>query len=353
MARKDSVSDWDETANNNDNVGGVNIAENCAAANLNNAIRTVMAQIKTYSLAAEPGLIYSTKNADYTALAADDNTFFRFTADSTLSLTAAATLATGWQCWVKADGGSVTIDPNAAETINGATTLVIGDGYSAFVVCTGAAFYAVLIPRELQPYASVTSAATTDLGAATSQNILMSGSATITSFGTAPAGTERYIVFSSAVTLTHNATSLILPTGSNITTIARDSLRAVSLGSGNWRVTTYVRGAEYVTPTLTVGDGLTSTGSLSSGTMEISLDIYTGSSSSNTNFPVGARVVVFADGVSIARNGLIIPALNTAVSGGFVRSVHANAGALLAGTWRARGGFGDGHAQWYEAERVS
>lgn len=42
-----SVSDWDTTAANNTDVGGISIAEGCAMANLNNAMREMMAQIKT------------------------------------------------------------------------------------------------------------------------------------------------------------------------------------------------------------------------------------------------------------------------------------------------------------------
>src|SRR6056297_2418885 len=44
---KNSVGDWDTTAANNTDVGGIDIAENCAAANINNAIREIMAQLAT------------------------------------------------------------------------------------------------------------------------------------------------------------------------------------------------------------------------------------------------------------------------------------------------------------------
>lgn len=44
---KDSVTDWDTDPANNTDIAGISIAEGCAMANLNNAIRTVMAQIKT------------------------------------------------------------------------------------------------------------------------------------------------------------------------------------------------------------------------------------------------------------------------------------------------------------------
>lgn len=45
---KDSVGDWDTDANDNLDVGGNNIAEGCPPSSINNAIRTVMAQIKTW-----------------------------------------------------------------------------------------------------------------------------------------------------------------------------------------------------------------------------------------------------------------------------------------------------------------
>jgi len=45
---KSTVTDWDTTANNNSDIGGNNIAEGCPAAGINDAIRTLMAQVKTW-----------------------------------------------------------------------------------------------------------------------------------------------------------------------------------------------------------------------------------------------------------------------------------------------------------------
>ncbi|MEF3133015.1 hypothetical protein OS035_16265 [Rhizobium sp. 268] len=86
-------------------------------------------------------LVYATKTGDYTALAADDNAVHRFTAAATLTLTAAATLGSGWHYVVIADGADVTIDPSGAETIDGAATLVVPNGYSTTIVCSGSAFF--------------------------------------------------------------------------------------------------------------------------------------------------------------------------------------------------------------------
>lgn len=90
---------------------------------------------------------------------------------------------------------------------------------------------------------SLASAGTTELGSVPSRNVLITGTTAITAFGnTANTARPVYLVqFAGALTLTHNATSLILPGGANITTAAGDSAMVEYLGSGNWRVRTYMR----------------------------------------------------------------------------------------------------------------
>jgi hypothetical protein len=88
---------------------------------------------------------------------------------------------------------------------------------------------------EWSNIAVVASAATTNIGDATSNIVSVTGTNTITSFGTSLSGVERTVIFANALTLTHNATSLILPYGTNVTVTAGDVGTFVSLGSGNWR----------------------------------------------------------------------------------------------------------------------
>jgi len=62
----------------------------------------------------------------------------------TIALTAAATLGDDWFFMVRNNGtGLLTIDPNASELINGDSSLALQIGDSAFVVCSGGAFYTV------------------------------------------------------------------------------------------------------------------------------------------------------------------------------------------------------------------
>lgn len=88
---------------------------------------------------------------------------------------------------------------------------------------------------------TIASASTVAIGAAASNYITISGTTTITAFDTIASGAFRRLRFLGAVTLTHNATSLILPGGKNITTTAGDVAEFVSQGSGNWRCVSYLR----------------------------------------------------------------------------------------------------------------
>jgi hypothetical protein len=90
--------------------------------------------------------------------------------------------------------------------------------------------------------ADIASATTTDIGAATGNYVVITGTTTITGLGTATAGITRTVRFAGALTLTHNGTSLILPGAANIITAAGDVAEFVSEGSGNWRCLVYTRG---------------------------------------------------------------------------------------------------------------
>ncbi len=101
---------------------------------------------------------------------------------------------------------------------------------------------------------SVASAATCDLGAAGSLFVAVTGSTTITSFG-AGANLLRHVRFAGALTLTHNATSLILLGGASRVTAAGDCALYSSDGAGNWRERFYQAAASAVTPSFAVDRG--------------------------------------------------------------------------------------------------
>ena len=108
---------------------------------------------------------------------------------------------------------------------------------SAFIVYVGGSWTdwnSLISANEV----SIASAASCDLGAAGSLFVQITGNTTITSFG---AGTNklRFVRFAQALTLTHNATSLILLGNASRSTAAGDVGIYASDASGNWRERSY------------------------------------------------------------------------------------------------------------------
>lgn len=101
--------------------------------------------------------------------------------------------------------------------------------------------FPAIVKRALGSKGSdIASASTTAIAAAgTSLYAKVTGTTTISALGTVAAGTLRIIEFTGALTLTHNATSLILPGQVNIATAAGDTAIFISLGSGNWKCVGY------------------------------------------------------------------------------------------------------------------
>lgn len=87
----------------------------------------------------------------------------------------------------------------------------------------------------------VASGATANIGAANSNLVRLTGTTTVTAFDTVAAGITRVVRAAGILVLTHNATSLILLSGANITTAAGDIFVMSSEGSGNWRMLSYER----------------------------------------------------------------------------------------------------------------
>ena len=88
--------------------------------------------------------------------------------------------------------------------------------------------------------ADVASAATLTLG--TDGNYFdITGTTTITAIGALAVGTVVRLHFDAALTLTHHATDLVLPTGANITTAAGDEAEFVEYAAADWRCTNYTK----------------------------------------------------------------------------------------------------------------
>lgn len=282
-----AIRDWSQTAASNTTLEGINVAEGqFVISNFNDVLRALTAALRevqaTSSVASAATVNIGAANAEYldvtgtTTITAFDSVaagvyrVLRFAGILTLthnatslilptgaSITTAAgdlaafrSLGSGnWRCewYTRADGtalGSSVATAAEIKTAINNTKTVTPAGLANAV---GGA------------WVSVASAATVDLGAQTVANVQITGTTTITAFGTTDSGVTRQLRFSGALTLTHNATSLILPGAASITTAANDVATAISLGSGNWVVTNYERasGRAITGLTLTAGTTLT------------------------------------------------------------------------------------------------
>lgn len=134
-------------------------------------------------------------------------------------------------------GAQIFLSKNASKTY---TRYRSAGTWSAWVELTTAA---TVTDTAFGAENTLASAATCDLGTAGSRLVQITGTTTITSFGSGAATTNpNYLVrFAGALTLTHNATSLIIPGGRSIVTAANDHAILQYLGSGNWRVVAYLR----------------------------------------------------------------------------------------------------------------
>ena len=84
------------------------------------------------------------KSSAYTVVDDDFGMLIKATGTWSLALTAAATLADGFMFAVRNVGsGTITIDPNASEQIDGATTVALAAGEACMVYCDGSGFFTV------------------------------------------------------------------------------------------------------------------------------------------------------------------------------------------------------------------
>jgi hypothetical protein len=92
-----------------------------------------------------------TFSSNYTAVVTDRASSYVWTGGSgTLSLTAATTLGNDWFFMVRNGGtGTLTVTP-AGGLINGAASIALQPADSAFVVCSGSAFFTVGLGRSTQ-----------------------------------------------------------------------------------------------------------------------------------------------------------------------------------------------------------
>jgi hypothetical protein len=92
-------------------------------------------------------LVRSARTSNTILAAADNTTLIDITSGTfTQTFTAAATLGSGWFCYIRNSGtGDITLNPNASELIDGLTSYIMYPGECRLIQCTGTAFTSVVL----------------------------------------------------------------------------------------------------------------------------------------------------------------------------------------------------------------
>ncbi|MFZ5789786.1 MAG: hypothetical protein ACOY3L_03710 [Pseudomonadota bacterium] len=249
------IKDYSVTAGSNTALNGISVAEGCPIANWNNAVRQHMADEREQwnhaewfeygdgdgmaAIAYASATSFTVAGADVTgayhagrrvkAAGATTGTIYGTIASS--SFLTSTTVNVAWDSgalqnesltvWLSILSKNDDALPTSVAKVGSANS------FTATQTLSGAALNEA---AEID----VASAATTAIGVAASNNVRVTGATTITAFDSVAAGITRRVRFAGALTLTHNATSLILPGGANIITTAGDEAEFTSLGAGNW-----------------------------------------------------------------------------------------------------------------------
>ena|GEM_PF-1014578 len=122
----------------------------------------------------------------------------------------------------------------------GGTGVIIEQGTKQVIWCDGVDIFAGVTFPDAAPEIILASQATTDVLGASTEFVAISGTNTITSFGTGP-NRKRFCRATGAFTIKHNATSLICPGGHDIKAQAGDTFIVISDASSNARIHSYQR----------------------------------------------------------------------------------------------------------------
>ena len=192
---------------------------------------------------------------------------------------------------------------------------------------------------------TLASAATVDLGAANDLKVIVTGNAPISSFGAVP-NCIRIVLFTGALELAHNNTSLILAGGANITTAAGDMAIATSDASGNWRLRHFQRASGGATfpGAVRVGAGVGSV-TMSPGTSTLTgyIEFRKADGSRLAYMGADANVVplVLENGASLAISGGLVSS-----TGQFIIGASSSVGAYTKLSIRYDGGQAEYGCAW-------
>lgn len=142
--------------------------------------------------------------------------------------------------WVISNG--TTGNSTLTCKVSGQTGVTIDQGSAALVYCNGTDIFLGNPPPSGTAEATVASATTCNVLGASSEFVAISGTTTISSFGTGT-NRKRFCRATGSFLITHDTVTLVCPGGSSITTAAGDTFILVSDASSNVRIFAYQRAA--------------------------------------------------------------------------------------------------------------
>lgn len=239
------ISLWSKTASSNASAdAAINWAEGMAPSAVNNSGRSMMAAIAKWRDDFGGAVISTGASNEYTittnsGIAAHANgVFIAFRADKTCTAACTTTIdGLAQKSILRADGSATA----AGDIVSGGIYLLAYSSTAGhyLAVNVGSNTMASLTDGDSwTAVVTVASAATCDILGAASDFIAISGTATITSLGTG-INKIRFVRATGAFTLTHNASSLILPGGANIVATNGDTFIVISDASSNARIFAY------------------------------------------------------------------------------------------------------------------
>lgn len=177
--------------------------------------------------------------------------------DGTLAANATITFSGRGGFWIVFN--DTTGDYTVTCKVSGQTGVVVPQAGKRLIYCNGTDILFGNTETAVAEEVLVASATTCDILGAGSEFIRISGTTTITSFGSA-ANQKRFVRATGAFKITHNASTLILPGAQDITTASGDTFIVISDPSGNSRVYAYQR-ASQPPPVMPIGTILDYAGS--------------------------------------------------------------------------------------------
>ena len=160
---------------------------------------------------------YVAKTSAYTVVSTDAGKLIDCTSGTfTLAFQAAASLGANWATYIRNSGtGTITLDPNGAETIDGVATYTLRAGKTILVQCNGSTLRVVFVTGELVELPVLSAQAATLSG-------LSNLGAVYNSFNTAPTQFPR-IVFGNSLFIgcSINSTANVYTTPDGVTWTAR------------------------------------------------------------------------------------------------------------------------------------